>query len=179
MIYLAGLLLLTGALLLWLATRRERIGGLPGGKIIYSDAGRWNPPEKPLYDAESGLAGKPDYLVEQSGKIIPVEVKTGRRQHLTAYDSHIYQLAAYCLLVERSFGARPPYGILHYAGESGETGQSYRYDYTPALEQALHALLDEMHLCERRRKADRSHDSPARCRGCGFRAICDQRLQST
>ena len=36
--------------------------------------------------------------------------------------------------------------------------------------------LDTMRALEKRASVDRSHEDPARCRGCGFRSVCDQKL---
>lgn len=158
------------ALLLLLKSRRDlRSAGLPGGRVIYADTRRWGAVEAPLYDPVLSLTGKPDYLVEQGKTVVPVEVKSspGRQG---PYDAHIFQLAAYCLLVHRVMGVRPPYGILHYPD------QTYSVDYTPALEAALLDLLAEIRAQERRSTLDRSHEMPARCRACGFRSQCDQRL---
>ncbi len=172
--FLAFILLIIAALLYWQARRQKRAVGLPGGRVIYSDMRGWGPLEKPLYDPELGLTGKPDYLVEKAGKVIPVEVKTSRRRD-APYDSHIYQLAAYCLLVQRTLGKRPPYGILHYSDGRG-SGQTFAIDYTPSLESTLLALLTEIRSLEHRKEISRSHDSPARCARCGYRSMCDQRL---
>jgi CRISPR-associated exonuclease Cas4 len=169
MLLLALLLVLAAILLLWAAARQRRSAGLPGGRIIYSDTNRWDRLEKPLYDPVLDITGKPDYLVEQGETLIPVEVKS-RRISRAPYDSHIYQLAAYCLLVQRVFGKRPPYGILHYAN------RTFAIDYTPELESALLDVLAEMRQQERRREVARSHDSPSRCASCGFRSTCDQAL---
>jgi CRISPR-associated exonuclease Cas4 len=98
---------------LWIVGKRQKSLGIPSGRIIIADTRQWVPVQKPLYDPDSGLTGRPDYLVEQSGKMIPVEVKS-QRVESGPYDAHIYQLAAYCLLVERLFNKRPNYGILHY-----------------------------------------------------------------
>jgi CRISPR-associated exonuclease Cas4 len=161
--------LILAVALFWLARQQRRAVGLPGGRVIYADTRAWGEVEQPLYDAQLGLTGKPDYLVEQDGQIIPVEVKSSRVGG-TPHDSHVYQLAAYCLLVERRMGKRPPYGILHYPN------RTFAIDYTSELEQNLLALLDEMHAQSRRKELGRSHDSPARCSRCGYRGICDQRL---
>jgi CRISPR-associated exonuclease Cas4 len=169
MLILAILLLLAAALLLWAASRQRRSAGLPGGRIIYTDTNRWGRLEKPLYHPELEITGKPDYLVEQGDVLIPVEVKS-RRISRAPYDSHIYQLAAYCLLVQRAFGKRPPYGILHYAN------RTFAIDYTPELERALLGVLAEMRAQDRRRDVERSHDSAERCARCGFRSVCDQAL---
>ncbi len=166
---LALLLALLAVGLLWLAARQRRRSGLPGGRVIYTDTRSWGTVEKPLFDRDLNLAGKPDYLVEKGKNIIPVEVKSSRRA-TGPYDSHIFQLAAYCLLVERTFGQRPPYGLLHYPD------RTYAIDYTPTLEGALLDTLAEMRRCERRRDPDRSHEQPERCSHCGFRGTCDQRL---
>ena len=119
--------------------------------------------------AKSGLTGKPDYILEENGRLIPVEVKTSR---LTGdpYDSHIYQLAAYCMLIEHHFGKRPPYGILHYPS------RSYAIDYTEKLEEAMVSLLEQIHSLEKRKELARSHESKERCSRCGYRTFCEQRL---
>jgi CRISPR-associated exonuclease Cas4 len=167
--YLALALLLLAALLYWLSARWRRRAGLPGGRVVYSDTGAWGKVEKPLYDPALGLTGKPDYLVDQGGALIPVEVKSGRPP-AAPYDSHIFQLAAYCLLLERTTGKRPPFGILHYPG------RDFAVDYTPELEAALLDLLADLRRDERRPQVERSHVQAARCRACGFGDLCDQRL---
>lgn len=166
---LAAILFLAGLALLWLAWRRQKAAGLPSGRIIYNDSGAGERVEEPLYDAALGLVGRPDYLIEQGELLIPVEVKSGRAAE-APYDGHIYQLASYCLLVERVYGKRPTHGILRYAN------RTFAIDYTQDLEASLLALLEEMHAQERRKEVDRSHESPARCRACGFRSVCDQRM---
>jgi CRISPR-associated exonuclease Cas4 len=165
-----GLTLLLIAFALYFISGRQRhASGLPGGRVIYTDTRAWGKLEKPLFDKELGLAGKPDYLVEQDGRIIPVEVKTGRTPD-APYDSHIFQVAAYCLLVQKTYGKRPPHGIIHYPG------RDFAVDYTAGLENSLLNLIADMRISEHRREVERSHDDPQRCRRCGFRDACDQRL---
>jgi CRISPR-associated exonuclease Cas4 len=168
---LAVLLVIIAVVLLLLARRQQKVLGLPAGRVIYTDTRAWGAPlEQALYDAELGLTGRPDYLVDQKGKIIPVEVKSSRVGE-APYDAHIYQLAAYCVLVERSLGKRPPYGILHYPN------RTFAIDFTPGLEAALLSLLADMRQSERRKEISRSHEVAARCRGCGYRELCEQRLR--
>jgi CRISPR-associated exonuclease Cas4 len=166
---LAGFLLLAALFLFWQASRQRKAAGLPPGRVIYTDTRQWGKVEKPLFDPVSGLTGRPDYLVEQQGFSIPVEVKSAYAPS-EPYPSHVYQLAAYCLLIERTTGKRPPYGILHYRN------RDFALDYTPDLEAGLIKTLQEIRLYERSSSVDRSHDEPARCARCGFRHVCDQRL---
>ncbi len=171
MVFLALAILLFGIVLLWQSNRQRRQAGLPGGRVVYTDTRAWGMVEKPLYDHALGLTGKPDYLVERNGQLIPVEVKTGRTPE-APYDSHIYQVAAYCLLVEKTFGKRPAYGLIHYPH------RDFAVDYTPELESALLEQLAEMRRDEVRRNVARSHEQATRCRACGFRKVCDQRLDA-
>lgn len=169
MLYFALVLLFIAFLFFWQSSRQRKAAGLPGGRIIYTDTGGWNKLEKPLYYAALELTGKPDYLIEKNGQIIPVEVKSGRAPE-APYDSHIFQLASYCLLVEKTYHKRPPYGIIHYEG------RDFAVDYTRELEASLLDLLAEMKRDERRKEVPRSHEQASRCKRCGYRDACDQSL---
>ena len=136
---LAILLLVLAVAALWISGRQRTAGGLPSGRVISADMGSWKRQEKPLYDPQSGLTGRPDYLVEKNGSVIPVEVKSGWAPS-EPHPGHLYQLAAYCLLVERNWGSRPPYGILHYRN------RTFAIDYTAVLEEELLALVEEIRL---------------------------------
>ena len=169
MLYIALLLIFIAIIFFWQSNRQRQSAGLPGGRVIYTDTRGWGKLEKPLFYAALELTGKPDYLVQQDGQIIPVEVKSGRAPE-APYDSHIYQLASYCLLVEKTYGKRPPYGIIHY-----ET-RDFAVDYTQELEQSLLELLTEMKRDQHKNDIPRSHEQAVRCKRCGFRKVCDQKL---
>ena len=154
---------------LWQSAQRQRAAGIPGGRIIYTDTKTWGQVAEALFDPIAGLTGKPDYLVRNGKIVLPVEVKSGRTPD-APYDAHIFQLAAYCLLVERKYGMRPPYGIIHYPKHT------FAVDYTTGLESALFDVLSEMRILERNEEIERSHEEVARCNGCGYRHDCDQRL---
>ena len=169
MLYLALALLIFAFFFFRRSSIERKEAGLPGGRIIYTDTRAWGEVEKPLFYSELDLTGKPDYLVQQNGKIIPVEVKSGRAPE-TPYDSHIYQLAAYCLLVDKTYKNRPPYGIIHYEN------RDFAVDYTRELEKSLIDLLVEMKRDEHKPDIARSHEQAGRCAKCGFRKVCDQSL---
>jgi len=169
MLYLALGLFFIAFLFFWISGPQRKAAGLPGGRVIYSDTRGWGKLEQPLFYASLGLTGKPDYLVQQNGQIIPVEVKSGRAPD-APYDSHIFQLASYCLLVEKTYGKRPPYGIIHY------NNRDFAVDYTEELESKLLDLLVEMKNDTHKNDVPRSHEQPARCARCGFRRVCDQKL---
>ena len=166
-----AILLLVFGLLLWLISRLQRKStGLPSGDLLYSDSNYLQTLPKPLYDPDLELVGKPDYVVrDENGRVIPVEFKSGNAPTYP-WDSHIIQVAAYCHLVERHFGQRPPHGIIRYQNKS------FTIPYTDEQETRLHTVINEMRQVERAQSAQRSHNQAARCRGCGYSHICEQSL---
>jgi CRISPR-associated exonuclease Cas4 len=164
--------LILGGLGFWLmirarAARRE--SGLPVGRVTYADTGAWERCERPLFSWQYRLTGRPDYLVRSRQGVIPVEVKSGPAPQ-QPYPAHILQLAAYCLLVEEQESRAPRHGILKYQD------RTFEIQYTPALRSHLLTTLDAMRADLHAREVMRSHEEPQRCRGCGYREKCDQRL---
>ena len=78
MLYLALVLLVFALFFFRQSLTQRKETGLPAGRIIYTDTRGWGKVEKPLFYPALELTGKPDYLVQQNGKIIPVEVKSGK-----------------------------------------------------------------------------------------------------
>ena len=166
------------------ARRASRQTGLPRGQVLYSDTGfpvgkissieknrQGEKQEKPLISRAYGLIGKPDYLVRTDEGIIPVEVKStkcpaGGR----AYDSHVMQLSAYCLLVEDLIDESIPYGIIRHAD------REIAIDYTPELRDELLMLLEEMNEAFDAEDVHRSHEDARRCSGCSMREVCTESL---
>jgi CRISPR-associated exonuclease Cas4 len=137
--------------------------------VTYSDTGAWDRCERPLFSNQYGLTGRPDYLVRGRDGIIPVEVKSGRAP-AHPYDSHVLQLAAYCLLVEEQEGRPVPYGIVKY------DDRAFEIDFTPGLRVRLLDALGAIRSGLEARDVARSHDEVQRCAGCGYRDRCDERL---
>jgi CRISPR-associated exonuclease Cas4 len=168
MVGLFFLLFFAGAALLWLSRRWAADAGLPHGRLISVDLERQGQASPALIDAELGLTGRPDALLETRRGRVPVEIKSGAAPD-EPHASHVLQLMAYCRLVQAAYGRRPPYGILKYADRAFKVPYSRRAeaDLKRAI-QAIQALGAQL--------PDRSHRDPARCAGCGFVAACDQRL---
>lgn len=158
--------------------------GLPKGQLIYSDTGyavgqigpvttneQGEKQERPLVSKRYGLSGRPDYLVRNSDGIVPVEAKSTRNPASgRAYDSHVFQLAAYCLLVEDVIGVRVPYGIIRYADAE------IVIDYTAELRDELLELIEEMREARGAEEVHRSHNEARRCLRCSMREVCDEAL---
>ena len=170
LIPLAIFLVVLAVIILVVAGRQRKAAGLPSGRVVYSDTKEWGKVEKPFFDPVLSLTGKPDYLVDQNGTLVPVEVKSGWAPPAPR-EGHIFQLAAYCLLVERTTGKRPPHGLIAYRN------RTFAVDYTPQLEARLLDVLAEIHHQERQGEVHRSHEEPARCATCGYRSHCDEKVK--
>ena len=157
------------AIVLYLASRRTREQtGLPfSARIVYSDTGAWEKVEKPLFSHRYLLTGKPDYIIEDDGVTIPIEVKPNRVAQAPR-ESDVMQLAAYALLIEESFGAKPPHGLLKYRDVV------FEIDFTDELREQLIDLMEAMREDLEAQDVVRSHEEPPRCSGCGYREDCGQ-----
>ncbi len=163
-----ALLFLAGTTLVLSRRISEQIG-IPWSREIHADEGGALPDIPLMVDDALGLVGRPDYLLHRGAHIIPVEVKPLRRAK-RPYASDIYQLMAYCLLVEHTYGQRPPYGLLRYATHT------FRIDYDDDMATEVRAIVMQMHDAHDSITIDRNHQSITRCRGCGFWQQCDQSL---
>ena len=159
------------ALLVWIhAGRRIARSGIPKGLVISQDADRRQGPHRPLVSVRHGLSGKPDYLVETPEGCVPVELKSRDSLRFGPYPSDTAQLTAYCVLVEEATGVAPPYGIVQYAN------RSWRIPYTPAARGRVLRIMEEMRPAGNSHEVHRNHSQPGRCRACGFREICAERI---
>ncbi len=152
--------------------RKLRVeSGLPvTARVVYSDTGAWRKLEQPLFSRRYLLTGRPDYIVEENRTRIPVEVKPNRTDPEPRLADTL-QLAAYGLLIEEAFDARPEYGLLKYRDAV------FRVEFTTELRAQLLELLSEMRRDLEAEDVPRSHDEPRRCRACGYRAECGQELE--
>jgi len=124
----------------------------------------------PLYFSERfGLSGRPDFVLEIGGQLIPGDLKTGRTPKGPLF-SHIMQVAAYCLLIAETSGKRPPYGLLRYGNEEHEI------EFDPDLERMLLEKLEEMRRLMRSGQVHRNHNRPGKCASCSRRDSCPERL---
>jgi CRISPR-associated exonuclease Cas4 len=172
MLFLVGLII---PVLTWLFGRRLFIRtGLPSRAILYADVGSSFPQSAPLTSAGSrryGLTGKPDYLVRVEDGVVPVEVKSGRSPDSgRPHEGHLFQLAAYCLLVEDLYRVPVPYGLVRYQD------RSLPVEYTPDLRARLLGILDEIRVAKSDAECHISHTQVGRCRSCGFGSVCGESL---
>ena len=162
-----GLIVLAVALSVLVFTK-QRHHPLPDGQVVYQDveSERLNP--QVLVATRAGLIGKPDYILRTREGLVPVELKPSRKAR-RPYESDLYQLAAYCVLVEEHYGEAPPYGILQYAH------QRFTLTYTPQVKADVQFIVEQVRR-GRQHEPPRNHHEPRRCRTCAYAASCSVRL---
>ena len=149
------------AILTWLVLR-DRGAQMPG-EVVYSDT----PETLTLFSQRYRLAGRPDYVIRQSGGFVPVEVKSRQCGKFGPYAGERAQLFAYCLLTEEELGGRVARGELRYAN---------RTIIVPFGEPERGEIIDLLRDMRAAGHPHRSHDQAARCKRCGFRTRCDEAL---
>jgi CRISPR-associated exonuclease Cas4 len=150
------------------AVKRLAALGL-AGEVIYSDN---EATDEVLVSHRHGLTGKRDYISREGEELIPVERKSRSVSATGAYEGEILQVAAYCLLVEERSGKPVRRGKILYQNRSIEVL------FDDQLRARLLDAVGELKSADLMSDVPRSHNSPARCRGCGFRQACRDSLAS-
>jgi CRISPR-associated exonuclease Cas4 len=112
-----------------------------------------------------GLVGKPDYITDQEGELVPIERKS-RYLKGKPFEGETLQLAAYGLLIEERFGTPVRRGVLQYQNASVDV--VFDDQLRSKLLVAISALKEAQCLPD----VSRDHHHPARCKACGFRNTC-------
>jgi len=150
---------------------------LPGYKIIYTDSKIKKP-----HGCESGtllksethnLRGKPDYVYQKGGRIVPVELKSAavnkksRVENDEPREGDVMQLAAYFMIVGDVYKIKPRFGYLVYSD------CVYKIRNTGRLIKRLTETINEMEamLAGKKKAANASF---VNCRHCVCRGtVCE------
>ena len=134
------------------------------GRVVASDS-VVSRPSRALRSAHHGIVGKPDYLVEEQGRIAPVELKPSRESD-SPWLRDVVQLAAYCLLLEETEPRFAGYGYLRYAN------RTFRIDFTDRVRGELLRTLAEMRADLTAADVAPNHRDPRRCARCMLVRVC-------
>ena len=167
-----------------LAVNEGRLDVAGGDRLVYEDADEEDLPvlfapeqvrleprftngHSNLIDAELGLAGRPDLVIQHAdGAFVPVEYKSTHlfvgyhEAHGRLFDT--VQAVAECRLVHTVFGRRPPYGIVLYGDAKGGGAREgwVEIPYGDAEERWLRVALEQV-------RGDRSRPPVPAERNCG------------
>ena len=147
-----------GILCLVLAHRSRLRRGLGSGPSIARD-------DELLKAPELGLIGWPDRIIRKGTLLIPEEWKSARR----VSRGHRLQLGTYFHLIEATYGARPPFGVV-VLGD----GTRVKVANTEELRAEVLAIAEEIREHRRRLLEEIPVRQPAaKCGRCGQRTHCN------
>lgn len=133
------------------------------GEITYTDL---DMPAKPFFSKKYKISGKPDYIVKKDNRYLPVELKTGG--HNKPQKNHIFQLAAYCQLIEDNYGKFVPHGVLVYSDSV-----QFNIPFNPKLRFELQNTINEMRRVIKTGKVNINHKESFKCRNCSMKEYCN------
>ena len=134
------------------------------GRVVASDS-VVSRPSRALRSAHHGIVGKPDYLVEERGRIAPGELKPSRESD-SPWLRDVVQLAAYCLLLEEIEPRFAGYGYLRYAH------RTFRIDFTDRVRGELLRTIADMRADLSAEDVSPNHHDPRRCARCMLVRVC-------
>ena len=137
------------------------------GTILYSDL---NKPAKSFFSKKYMIVGKPDYIIKDKNRIIPVELKFSRHNH--PQQNHIYQIAGYCQLVEENFNNFVPYGLIVINNQ-----EQFKIPFNPQMRYELEKTLMEMRNFLISGKILRNHNDFNRCKNCSMKEHCSLQVK--
>ena len=145
--------------------KRHEQAGLNPKTVTKSIDGSKTVPLRDYVSEMQGLAGKPDALIRENGYVIPIERKPLARK---IRDRYVAQLLVYMRLIEEFEGKKPPYGYLIL----GAHCRKIRIDNTPARQEWLQKILDDMRGVLENRIDPLATPQRIKCRKCDVRQAC-------
>jgi CRISPR-associated exonuclease Cas4 len=158
----SGLLIFGLIQLIWRRMRQT-------SKITYQGAKAFRN-RRTLVSQEIGLAGKPDYLLDMNGSIVPVLTRNNPAPEIP-HEAHIMQVVAYCLLIAEETRRRPRYGVIRYGD-----GRTFEVDFDEESVERLSRIMEDIDSSRHRTAVPISHHDRRRCYACCHRHRCDQSL---
>lgn len=118
-----------------------------------------------LHSARLGLTGKVDLAVRSAGELMPIEIKFTRSRPAVG---HKYQLAAYALLLEDTYGGTVRRGFFYLLPRA----EIVEVAFTPALRHRTHHVLARIRRMLRTGVLPPATRVRGRCVDCEFRMYC-------
>jgi CRISPR-associated exonuclease Cas4 len=163
------ILVLMFGLLLALAAQMLRASlATAGVRTVALDVETAEISNRTLFSERYGLVGRPDRIIRVGDRLMPEEWKSSKR----VQPWHEAQLGVYFLLIEESYGTRPPYGVIvtedgeRHRVENSEELRAWVLDTADRIRAARAFVAEEIPV----------NPKPWQCRACGQRSRCRQAL---
>lgn len=118
-----------------------------------------------------GISGRPDRIIRNARGLVPVDVKHMAAPRSGPYNSHLAQIAVYCLLIEDHYQCQVNEGVLKY------DDRTVLIPFDARMRNWIIELIQEVQLAKKRGHfVRRNHSHRPRCVNCGFRGYCRESL---
>jgi CRISPR-associated exonuclease Cas4 len=168
-IVFAILILVITLLIAYFLIRYAKVLGKRAGfdykQVVYQDIREDGTLTRPLYARQYGLVGKPDWIIEENGSLIPIEDKP---TSMNLYPSHIGQLMAYCFLIEEVYGLKPPHGKIRLSD------RIEKIVYNERAREEVIRILRRMREDLKKDTIHPNHPDKNRCLSCKYLDICGE-----
>ena len=114
------------------------------------------------------LKGICDYILEENGLQIPIEVKKGKCIAEKPYKNDVMQLLCYILLLEEHFKLRYTHGYIIYVGSK----RKFKIIVTPFLRKTIKNCFKEIKAYYSNGKIPKRKKSKSWCTGCSYEEYC-------
>lgn len=114
------------------------------------------------------MKGKCDYLIEEDGIQIPLEIKKGHCTGDNPYENDVMQLIGYILLLEEHFSIKYAYGYVIYMGSR----KRYRVNVTDALRAKLRWYVMTLRMYTNQHKLPPRQKQQNKCDRCSLLLYC-------
>lgn len=114
------------------------------------------------------IKAKIDYLVEENGIQVPIEIKKGKCTENTAYENDIMQLVCYIMLFEEHYLLKYHHGYILYKGSK----KKYTIEISDELRKKLIYYLNQMRGYENKKAIPKLEYNENKCYRCSIRDYC-------
>lgn len=124
----------------------------------------------PLSSNGLGLQGNVDLIIHTArGEFIPVEYKNMNSDHGRVCMDHKYQLVAYALLIEETYGTTVKSGIVNYLPET----QILQFEITPTMKTHVKRVIGHIKRIIQTEELPPIRVASYKCQGgCGHKQTC-------
>ena len=114
------------------------------------------------------LKGMCDYIIEENGFQIPIEIKKGKCSAVKPYKNDVMQLLCYVLLLKENLGIKYTHGYILYVGSK----RKFTVNITPNLRKRIQNYFKEIKSYLRSEKMPERQSNKICCGVCSFEEYC-------
>lgn len=114
------------------------------------------------------IKGKIDYIIEENGLQIPIEIKKGKCNGVKPFENDVMQLMCYVLLLEENYSFKYNHGYLLYKGSK----KKYTVEITNDIRKKLIYYIHQLRGYANKNVIPKIEYDKNKCYRCSIREYC-------